>query len=203
MTERRKDLLVLTTLLVLLIAFFGKILFTDKIVRAPDIINEFYWGVKTMSQQSLWESLKIDLSSAGWDIYSNSGFTTEGGGLSLQFLLHKRLLFNLLPAPASVAWFMVLHLFFGGVGTYLYCRVIGSSRLAAFFAGLVFALAPESASLINAGHVMKMATIAYAPLAFYFLEKGFQRRRLFDFMTTGFVLAFQFFNYHWQIAFYT
>ena len=81
-----------------------------------------------MKALSLWESLKIDLTAGLWDPYSNSGFTTEGGGNSLHFLLHKRLLFNLLPAPASVAWFMVLHLFFGGVGTYCYCRLIGASR---------------------------------------------------------------------------
>jgi hypothetical protein len=50
---------------------------------------------------------------------------------------------------------------------------------------------------------MKIATISYAPWAFYFLERGFQSRRLIFFLTTAIVLAFQFFNTHWQIAFYT
>ena len=80
---------------------------------------------------------------------------------------------------------------------------MGAGRLAAFIGGLIFALAPENASLINAGHVMKIATISYAPWAFYFLERGFQTRRVIFFLTTAFVLAFQFFNTHWQIAFYT
>jgi hypothetical protein len=35
------------------------------------------------------------------------------------------------------------------------------------------------------------------------LEKGFQNRRIIWFFATGFVLAFQFFHTHWQIAFYT
>jgi len=70
-------------------------------------------------------------------------------------------------------------------------------------AGAVFAMAPEMASLINAGHVLKIATISVAPWAFYFLEKGFQRRRVIWFMTTGLVLALQFFYTHWQIAYYT
>src|SRR5690606_6775475 len=38
---------------------------------------------------------------------------------------------------------------------------------------------------------------------FWFLEKGFRTRRLIFFLTTGFVLAFQLFNTHWQIAYYT
>ncbi|MFH1026805.1 MAG: YfhO family protein, partial [Pseudomonadota bacterium] len=104
---------------------------------------------------------------------------------------------------ASVAWHIVLHLFLGGAGLYCFCRIIGTSREAAFLAGALFALAPEMVSLINAGHVLKIATIGIAPWAFYFLEKGFQRRRVIWFMTTGLVLALQFFYSHWQIAYYT
>jgi len=98
---------------------------------------------------------------------------------------------------------MVLHLFLGGVGTFLYCRLIGCSRTASLLGGMLFALCTENVSLINAGHVMKIATIAHAPFVFYFLEKGFRRNRWFPYLCAGLVLAFQFFNTHWQIAFYT
>ncbi|MEI8356578.1 MAG: hypothetical protein WCG31_10910, partial [Deltaproteobacteria bacterium] len=138
-----------------------------------------------------------------WDLFINGGTSEGGGTLSMQFLLYRNLIFWLFPAPANVAWFMVLQLFFGAAGTFLYCRAIGASRLASFLGGLIFAIAPENASLINAGHVQKIATISFAPWAFYFMEKGFQTRRTIFFLTTGFVLAFQFFNMHWQIAYYT
>ncbi|MBI5657659.1 MAG: hypothetical protein HZC44_12915 [Geobacter sp.] len=203
MNERKKDLLAVAALLVLLILFFAPILFTDKVIRAPDIINEFYWGVVDIYNGGLAKALSINLSSAGWDIYTNSGQTAEGGGASQQFLLHLKLLFALVPPPMSVSWCIVLHLFFGAAGIYAYCRLIGTSRAAAFLGGLVFAVAPENASLINAGHVMKIATISYAPWAFYFFEKGFRTRRAFFFLMTGLTLAFQFFNTHWQIAYYT
>lgn len=203
MTERNKDLLLLAALLALMVLLFAKILFTGQIVRAPDIINEFYWGVKDTPHKSLGEVLSVDISRADWNPYINSGHTNEGGMASLRFLVYQPLLFHLIPAPASVAWFMVLHLFLGGAGLYLYCRAVGCGRFAALLGGLVFALAPENASLINAGHVMKIATISYAPWAFYFFERGFQSRRLIFFLTTGLVLAFQFFNTHWQVAFYT
>lgn len=201
--ERKKDLLTYGLLLVLLLALFSKILFTDRIIRAPDIINEFYWGIKDFHAAALKDLFTLSSFSPDWNIYINSGLSNEGGFASLQFLFWRTLLFHVIPPPASVAWFIVLHLFAGAAGVYCCCRLVGASRPAAFLGGLVFALAPEIATLINAGHVMKIATIVYAPWAFYFLEKGFSTRRVVYFMATGFVLAFQFFNTHWQIAYYT
>ena len=203
MTEKKKDWLFLALLLVILILCFSKILFTGKIVRAPDILNEFYWGVKSYADISWSRLFQTNLSSAGWSQYINAGFTNEGGMASQQFLLFQKLIFKLFPAPASVAWYMIFHLFIGGTGMYCLCRLIGTGRPAALLAGAIFALAPENATLINAGHVMKIATISIAPWAFYFLEKSFQTRRVIFFLTTGFVLAFQFFHTHWQIAYYT
>lgn len=202
MTERKKDLLMMAILLAVLLGMFSPILFTSKIIRAPDILNEYYWSVKDLHDIPLWQQLKIHLT-PGWSLYLNSGYTTEGGDLSLQFLKYHNLIYWLFPSPENVAWFIVLHLFWGGIGTYLYCRAIGASRAAALLGGVIFAVATENASLVNAGHVLKIATISYAPFAFYMLEKGFQSRRLIFFMATAFTLAFQFFNYHWQIAFYT
>ncbi len=202
-SERKKDLLAYGLLLVLLLVLFSKILFTDKIIRAPDIINEFYWGIKDLHATPLKDLFSLSSLSPDWNIYINSGLSNEGGFASLQFLFWRTLLFHIVPPPANVAWFVVLHLFAGAAGVYCCCRLVGTSRPAAFLGGLVFALAPEIATLINAGHVMKIATIAYAPWAFYFLEKGFSTRRIIFFMATGFILAFQFFNTHWQIAYYT
>jgi hypothetical protein len=202
MTDRKKNVLVLFGLLALLALYYSRILFTDKIIRAPDIIAEFYWGAKGMSEYSLAKIFTFKLN-AEWDMFTNSGYTNEGGGASFNFLFPLKLIFWLFHFPASIAWCIVLHLFFGAWGTYLCCRAVGASRFASFLGGALFALAPENASLINAGHVMKIATISYAPWAFYFLERGFQTRRVIFFLTTAFVLAFQFFNTHWQIAYYT
>ncbi len=203
MTERQRDILCLAGLFLLMLLFYSKILFTDKIIRAPDITNEFYWGVlaqKAASFADIWDFSKVK---AGWNIFINSGFTSEGGYAPAHFLFWSKLILKLLPAPACVAWHIVIHLFFGATGLFLFCRAIGLGRTAAFLGGLIFALAPENASLINAGHVMKIATISYATWALYFIEKGFITRRVIFFLATGFVLAFQFFNSHWQIAYYT
>jgi len=202
MTERKKNYIFLGALFALCILFYGKILFTDKIIRAPDIINEYYWAVIRLSHQSLADIFSFKLT-ADWDIYNNSGNTLEGGGLGNHFLFWQGLLYYFIKPPASVGWFIVLHFFVGGAGVFMLCRATGASLLAALLGGLTFALAPEMASLINAGHVLKIATISIAPWAFYLLEKGFQTRRLVWFMATAFVLALQFFYTHWQIAYYT
>ena len=195
MTERKRDLLFLAGLLAVLVLLFSKILFTGRIVRAPDITNEFYWTVKGFKDMGFLELFKVSLRPT-WDLFINSGTSEGGGTLSMQFLFYRNLIFRLLPAPANVAWFMVLHMFFGAAGTFLYCRAIGAGRFASFLGGLIFALAPENASLINAGHAQKIATISFAPWAFYFFEKGFQTRRVIFFLTAGFVLAFQFARFH-------
>lgn len=202
MTERKKQYILMGVLLALCILCYGKVLFTDKIIRAPDIINEYYWSVIRLSQQSLRDIFSLKLT-ADWDIYNNSGNTLEGGGLGNKFLFWQGLLYYFIKPPASVGWFIVLHFFVGGAGVFMLCRAIGASLMASLLGGLIFALAPEMASLINAGHVLKIATICVAPWAFYLLEKGFQTRRIVWFMATAFVLALQFFYTHWQIAYYT
>ena len=203
MIDKKKDFFFITLIFALLVACFSRVLFTDQIIRAPDIINEYYWGIAGSGNATLRELFTFNISSAGWDNYINSGYSNLGGMVSLQFLLHHRLIYGLLSPPASIAWFIVLHLFFGAVGAYCYCRAVGCSRIASFFGGLVFALSTENASLINAGHVLKIATISFAPWAFYFMERGYRTLRPIYFFTVAVVLAFQFFNVHWQIAFYT
>jgi len=203
MSDKKKDLLCLAALLVLLILFFAKILFTGKIIRAHDITSDFYWNVLSVMKYPFTSCFDMSVGKAGWNMFVNSGTSTSGGTNALRLFNFRNILFHIIPAPENIAWFIVLHLFFGAAGVYCCCRLIGAGSCAAFLGGLIFAIAPENASLINAGHVMKIATISFAPWVFFFFEKGFQTRRLIFFLTTGFVLALQFFNIHWQIAYYT
>jgi len=200
MLDRKKNLLALGMLLALLIFMYAEMLFTDKIIRAPDIISEYYWGVLELSKKSFLDFFRISFT-AGWDIYGNSGNTLQGGEVGSKIMFLPNLIYYFIPPPTSVAWFILLHFFIGAWGTYCYCRLIGVSRWGALLGGLVFAVAPENASLVNAGHVLKLSTISVAPWAFYLFEKGFQRRRVIFFLSTGFVLALQFFYTHWQIAY--
>jgi len=202
MRARNFDLAAMAGMLFCMVVSLWPILFTDQVIRAPDILNEYYWSALRLAQQPLAELFNFKLQ-AIWDIYGNGGNTLDGGGQVNQFLIWQGLLYKLLPLPAAVAWFILLYLFVAASGIYAWCRAVGTSRLAALIAGLIFALAPETATLINAGHVLKIATISFAPWAFFCLAKGYQEKRLVWFLATGCVLALQFFHTHWQIAYYT
>lgn len=203
--DKRMNRLVPILLAVLIILFFSRILFTDKIIRASDVITQFFWSAKDIKSQSIMDYLTglPQIFQAQWEPLNDGGRTLEGGWNAIGLLFHRYLIQHLLPFPTSIAWLAVLSLAWGGIGSYCYCRLIGIGRLGSFAAGLLFALATENASLINAGHIQKIEAIAWAPWVLFFLEKGVRERRLFPYAMTALMLAIQFFHMHWQISFYT
>lgn len=174
-----------------------RILFTDELINASDIVTQYYWSVVDYPTSRFpWPFLHP------WQADLNFG--TDGYiGSVIHYLPWRLLNYFIFPMPASIAWEMAIHLIFAGIGTFLYCRVIGLNRYSAFLAGIFFILSSEIITLINAGHVGKIATITWIPWIFLTLEKGFQERRPFYFLLTGGVLALQFFQMHWQISFYS
>ena len=200
-----RDWVYIVLMAVIVIGFCNRLLFTDMIIRASDVITQFIWGAKAMKQQPLWDYLSHlpTLFRADWEPLQDGGRTLEGGWNALGLLVHRFLIMHYFPFPSSIAWLAVLSLLWGGIGTFLYCRTIGVGRCGALAAGLLYALCTENASLINAGHIQKIEAISWAPWAIYFLEKSLRSGRFFNYAMTALMLAIQFFTMHWQIAFYT
>jgi hypothetical protein len=200
-----RDWVYIVLMAVVVIGFCNRVLFTDMIIRASDVITQFFWGASALKKQSLWGyfSSLPTLFHASWDPLADGGRTLEGGWNAIGLLLHRYFIMHYFPFPSSIAWLAVLSLLWGGIGTFCYCRTIGIGRFAALAAGLLFALCTENASLINAGHIQKIEAISWAPWAMYFLENGLRSRRFFHYAMTALMLSVQFFTMHWQIAFYT
>ncbi|WP_243370786.1 YfhO family protein [Geotalea sp. SG265] len=200
-----KDWFYVGLMAVIVIAFCNKVLFTDQIIRASDVITQFFWGAKAIKAQSLADYLASipTIFHANWEPLMDGGRTLEGGWNAIGLLFHRFLIQHYFPFPSSIAWLAVLSLLWGGIGTYFYCRLIGISRFGAFTAGLIFSLGTETASLINAGHIQKIEGISWLPWVLYFLERAIRSGRLFHYAMTSLMLAVQFFNMHWQISFYT
>lgn len=200
-----KDLFWLLLMAALTVIFCQRLLFTDQIIRASDVITQFYWGAKGVSEQTLFQYLRSipDIFRASWEPLNDGGRTLEGGWNAIGLLFHRYLIQHYFPFPSSIAWLAVLSLLWGGIGTFFYCRLIGVSRFGAFAAGTLFALCTENASLINAGHIQKIETISWFPWVLLFLEKSLRGGRLFHYAMTACLLGIQFFNMHWQISFYT
>jgi len=200
-----RDWLYIAVMAVIVIGFCNRVLFTDMIIRASDVITQFFWGASAMKKQPLGDyfSSLSGLFQASWDPLQDGGRTLEGGWNAIGLLVHRYVIMHFFPFPSSIAWLAVLSLLWGGIGTFCYCRLIGVSRLSSLAAGLLFALCTENASLINAGHIQKIEAISWAPWAIYFLENALRSRRFFHYAMTALMLAVQFFTMHWQIAFYT
>src|ERR1035437_1840065 len=138
--ERDSFYMVLMT--VIIIGFFGRILFTDQIIRASDVITQFFWGAKGLKEQSLLQFIQAipSIFQAGWDTVSDGGRTLEGGWNAIGLLFHRYLIQHFFPFPSSIAWLVVLAMCWGSIGTFFYCRLIGVSRMGAFAAGLLYVI---------------------------------------------------------------
>ncbi|HTP64268.1 MAG TPA: hypothetical protein VMJ66_02675 [Geobacteraceae bacterium] len=201
----QRDSFAVVLLVLLTIGFCSRILFTDQIIRASDVVTQFFWGAKGVKEQSLLQFIGSipGIFQAGWDPLSDGGRTLEGGWNAIGLLFHRYLIQHFFPFPASIAWLAVLAMCWGSVGTFAFCRLIGVGRFGAFAAGMLYVLCPENASLINAGHIQKLEAICWFPWVFFFLEKALRSGRLFPYAMTALMLALQFFHMHWQISFYS
>jgi hypothetical protein len=200
-----RDSFYILLMTVIIIGFFGRILFTDQIIRASDVATQFFWGAKGVKEQSLLQFFQgiPTIFQVSWDTLSDGGRTLEGGWNAIGLLFHRYFIQHFFPFPSSIAWLVVLAMCWGSIGTFLYCRLIGVSRLGALAAGLLYVICTENASLINAGHIQKFEAICWFPWIFLFMEKALRSGRLFHYAMTALMLAIQFFHMHWQISFYS
>lgn len=200
-----RDSFYIVMMTIIIIGFFGRILFTDQIIRASDVVTQFFWGAKAIKEQSLLQFIQgiPTIFQASWDTLSDGGRTLEGGWNAIGLLFHRYFIQHFFPFPSSIAWLVVLAMCWGSIGTFLYCRQIGVGRLGALAAGLLYVICTENASLINAGHIQKFEAICWFPWIFLFMEKALRSGRLFHYALTALMLAIQFFHMHWQISFYS
>lgn len=174
-----------------------RILFLGELIRASDITSQYYWAVQDYGKPPLPTPF-----SNHWNPNDNFGSDATVGG-PLSYAPWRLPIYMFIPLPVNIAWEIVTHIIFGGIGAFLFCRVIGLNRFSSFLAAIFFILSSETITLINAGHIGKINTISWTPWVFLALEKGLQDKKPLYFLLTGGALALQFFEMHWQIAFYT
>jgi hypothetical protein len=108
-----------------------------------------------------------------------------------------------LDARAMWGWKMVLHIFAAGCFMYLWLRRgIGTSRLAAFFGGLVYLMGAQHVSLVYPGGDGKLFVSALAPLVFWLAERAARGQRLADFAAFGLGITLIVLTSHMQLAYF-
>lgn len=195
--QNGKSRLWILLIAVIPIVLLYRILFLGEMINASDIVTQHYWAVVNYG--------KTNFPFPFYNLWAPEiNFGADGTvSAALTYLPWRLLNYMVFPLPVSIAWEAVTHLIFAGIGAFFYCRVIGLNSFSSFLAAIFFILSSEIITLINAGHIGKINTIAWTPWVFLGLEKGLQERKPFYFLLTGGALALQFFEMHWQIAFYT
>lgn len=189
--------LAMGALLMLGIICFAPLLFSGEIVNATDVLTQQYvWNAFTQ------ENLATDPCFKTWLPYINAG-APFNGGLDKVFRPVTLLSLLLLPAELTVNYEMVAYFLVFGISMFWYLRELRLSAGAAFLGALFLMLNGEVVTLLNAGHVTKLGTIAFTPLVFWALERALQRKTFNAFLLTAVMLAIQFWQTHIQIAFYT
>lgn len=112
-------------------------------------------------------------------------------------------LYFVMPLFRAIGWTFVLHTLLAGLFAWFAARSLSLRRWPAAVTGLAFMLTGFLVSMNEAGHDGRMFTIALIPLAFAFLERGLQSRRLHWFLAMGLVVAGQIFTPHVQLMYYS
>src|SRR5690349_5781672 len=96
-----KDWFYVALMAVVVIVFCNRLLFTDQIIRASDVITQFFWGAKGVKTQSIGEYLASipSIFRANWELFMDGGRTLEGGWNAIGLLFHRYLIQHYFPFP--------------------------------------------------------------------------------------------------------
>ena len=164
--SRRSWAIAVGLLVLLTLAMFGDVLFQSSVVlssRDTDMFRQSYhwraYGFDEMRQGRL----------ALWNPYSYSGAPFLGGFQSA-LLYPPNLIFLLLPTAVAVNWSFALHVFLGGLFTFLWAKRRGLHPFACLLAGGVFMFCGANILRIFAGHITITCVVAWAPLLFLAMD---------------------------------
>src|SRR5258708_2231902 len=106
----------------------------------------------------------------------------------------------LLPLPAAFNILILLHLWWAGLGTYLFLRSIGLTSMSAFAGACMFALAPRIFAHLGGGHFELVEAIAWWPWAWLAFQRYWPTKRLGWAVLLGVALAAQALTYGQYLA---
>ncbi|MBI5206269.1 MAG: YfhO family protein [Candidatus Firestonebacteria bacterium] len=181
--------------ILLSLILYSNILFTNEMINARDIIADHFYGRSGFHKEFKYFNHPL------WSNVKQLGLDESPNFLS-PHIPDMFFFLKALPVPVSFAWQMVTFITLGGIFMYLFCRKLGLSYFSSMAAGLFFSMSSELVTYMNAGHYSKVIMISYIPLILFFLEKGFQDRKIFNFLITGFIIGYVFFYRQDQIIFY-
>lgn len=177
-----KDLVVGIILLLLSFLYFFKGFFSNQIIWGFDTPKIIFPLVFLLDES--FKHFQLPL----WTPNIYFGFPVGAEGQVGWFYVFN-LLHIFLPPNWVVLFLSLLHVSLAGIFTYMFGRLIGLSRLAAFFAGIVFMF--NGFIIAHFQYPAFVYAYAYLPLIMALVELGVQKNRIIFFIFAGFTFGLQ------------
>jgi len=103
--------------------------------------------------------------------------------------------------PLSIGYRAMLFVLLSGIFAYLFFKYSGFPKIVSFIAGAVYLLSGNAITYVTIGHFGKVVNLAFLPLAFLFLTKGIESKKIWWFIFAGLPIGAMF-RGHPQIFYY-
>ena len=100
-------------------------------------------------------------------------------------------------------WYFIIHLIFGGLGTYSLLKFLKQDKLSSLFGSILFLFMPYMITMTAYGHGSQMMSAAYIPCIILFLFKVSQKFNVLNLSIFSILIGFQLLRGHIQISYYT
>ncbi|MBI5554990.1 MAG: YfhO family protein [Elusimicrobia bacterium] len=191
----RKDFIYLEIFMVLILAYFGRLLFTDSTFYARDI-SQYYRPVKRLAVESVQQGIF-----PFWNPYISGGmpfFATVQHGLL--YPLSVGLFF--FPFEWGFKYVLVAQIILTGIGLYFLLSHLGLSRWARCAALPIYVVSGTALSLLNL--VTSLQAITWFCFGLLFFQKALSGQRWWQWpILLGLVLACQFYAGQPEIMYFT
>lgn len=138
-----------------------------------------------------------------WLPHIYSGLPTVGAFLGDIFYPLSLFLRLLMSVHLAWTYTFIFQIILAGLGTYLFLKELKIPSTAAFVVALAYMFSGSVISNTHEGHDGRLICVTMLPLVLFFLERGMNSRRFYNFLLSGTMLGLQFLSGHIQLAYYT
>lgn len=190
---RKNNHLIFLFLALILIVFWSKILFTDKIPFYRDIILQFYpW--QNFANENI-RNGNVPL----WNPYITSGAPFLANLQSAVFYPLK-IFFYVLPYTFALKLFIFVNIFLGGIFMFYLAKDFKLSNYASYLSGVVFMLNGYLITRVEFFSVLGASV--WLPLIFLFVKKYLEKFKLKFVLLSGVFMSMTIFAGNLQVFFY-
>jgi len=190
----RKDLVVFSVYLILVLAFFFKFLNGTQIFVFKDLSRYFYPLRYLMVEQVKAGFLPL------WNPYIFCGYPLLAT-LQVGFFYPLTLIYYLLPFNLAFNYYIILHYFLAAVFMYLLLRHFRLTATASFLGGIIFAFSGYLLSVSNMNTTL--SSVIWLPLLLLFFDRLMLEMNIKNILIIVLLLALQFLGGEPTIIFFT